>query len=68
MRAALLPYLAFLACLGLLGCKDTKFDKDGKPITVGSLRIRTFPKGARRLDRREDEDRVHTGHADHGGR
>lgn len=33
--------------LGLASCKRPKLDKDGNPVTFGSFRIRTFPKGAR---------------------
>lgn len=40
---------AVLLCLGLLGlvaCDQTKYDKDGKPVTIGTFRVRTYPKGA----------------------
>ncbi len=38
--------LALLVGVGFAGCKPTKYDKDGKPITLGKFRLRTYPKGA----------------------
>ncbi len=40
--------LLFLAlALASSGCNRTKYDKDGKPVTVGTFRVRTYPKGAK---------------------
>lgn len=45
MRTALLCLTA--GALAVAGCKPTKFDADGKPITLGQYRVRTYPKGAK---------------------
>lgn len=38
---------ALLACLLLfVGCQPTVYDSEGKPITLGRFRLRTYPKGA----------------------
>lgn len=42
MKAALLC----LAVLTLLGCDQTKYDKEGNPVTIGKFRVRTYPVGA----------------------
>jgi hypothetical protein len=31
----------------LAACKPTKYDENGKPITLGKFRLRTYPKGAK---------------------
>lgn len=38
---------ALLALALQLGCTPTVYDKDGKPITLGRFRLRTYPKGAK---------------------
>lgn len=39
---------ALLLCLVLWGaCRPTVYDSEGKPITLGRFRLRTYPKGAK---------------------
>lgn len=36
-----------VALVAVAGCTPTKYDENGKPITLGKFRLRTYPKGAK---------------------
>ncbi len=43
----LIILLLFAFAAGNTSCNQTKYDRHGKPITIGRYRLRTFPKGAK---------------------
>ena len=40
-------FASLLVAVLVAACPGPKLDREGKPITIGRFRLRTYPKGAR---------------------